>query len=171
MHEVRRPPGEHTEARGGHQLVVAGEQLGAAQRPGLVDVRDVPGHAQVVLVQAPARGEEVRERVTVDRRPRPQGHDAAVTRRVRVAAAVVDLAAGVPERHPRPPVGQPERRLRPDDHREPGGVEAAEDDAAPPGVVDGVEPDVGLQERPEPRDRRPAQGTPAPTIRNGTSPT
>ena len=67
---------------------------------------------------------------------------------------VAPLRALGGEAHPGPAVRQPEGGAGGGDRDGPVGVEAEEDDAAPPRRVDRVEPHVGLQERAGPRHGR-----------------
>ena len=64
--------------------------------------------------------------------------------------------AGPAQPHPRPAVRRPDHGPDRGHRGRPVGVEAEEDDAATPGLVDGVEPDVGLEEGAEVGDRRTA---------------
>ena len=126
------------------------QHLGVVHRPRLVVVGDIEGAAPPVHVQSPAGTEEVVELGALPLRP---GADRQVAGS-RLAGAT--HARGIPVlvavdavAHPRPAVGQPEGESRADHHGRAVGVEAEEDDAAAPGVVDRVEPHVGLQEGPE----------------------
>ena len=71
----------------------------------------------------------------------------------------VDRMVARIQRQPGPAVRHPQGESRGRDHGEPLGVERAEHHAVPAGVVDGVQPHVGLQEGAQPRHRSaPAQG-------------
>ena len=78
------------------------------------------------------------------------GSEPAQAGLVRVHVTVAVMA------HPCPPVGHTQRATGTHDDGCAVGVEAEEDDPAPARLVDGVEPHVGLEERSQPRDCRPA---------------
>ena len=154
QHRVRRASGEAREAGGGEQLVVEVEQLAAEQRPRLVLVPPVPGAAAAADVHRPARGEEVGERVVLHRAPRCGGRRSGSAGRAAPSSRSEAYRSVAPVRSPRiraQRYGRPSATRAASTGSRCCGVEAAEHDAPPPVVVDGVQPHVRLEEGAEPR--------------------
>ncbi len=147
------PVGQARQPDGGHQVVVELQQIGVVDGPGLVVVRHVERATGPARVQAPAGTQEVVELGARARRPGTDDHVAggayAGPAQTGVVGVLVALHAIA---HPRPAVGDAETGAGAGDHRGAVGVETEEDDPAAAGVVDGVEPHVGLEEGPQPRD-------------------
>ena len=149
VEHAHRRPVRCGQAADGDQLVVQVEQFGVVQRPLWMPVRHVPGAAVRAGVQAPARGEEVFQRRRLGNGcPDAYRHPAGRAGRTGPAAAapVGERVAGAVQPHRRPLVRQAQAQLRHQHGHQPGRVERAEHDSAPPRAVDRVEPDVRLPE-------------------------